>query len=64
MGNAWNATVVHIPDETNMGTEEHLILCNDATTTCGYVSLGTLVPNSRDWHEKKWLLNFSHFKTS
>ena len=24
--------------------------------------LGTLVPNSRDWHEKKWQPNFLRFK--
>ena len=36
MGNAWNATVAV---ETKMGTKEHSILCNDATTTCGYVHI-------------------------
>ena len=27
------------------------------------LSLGMLVPNSRDQHEKKWQLKFTHHKT-
>ena len=30
---------------------------------CMYVSLGALVPNSRDRHEKQWRPDFMHHKT-
>ena len=30
---------------------------------CIYVSLGTLVPNSRDRHEKQWRPDFTRHKT-
>ena len=29
----------------------------------GFLSLGALVPNSRDQHEKQWRPDFTHHKT-
>ena len=33
------------------------------TNIIGFLSLGALVPNSRDRHEKQWRPDFTHHKT-
>ena len=39
------------------------MLIADTIVVAVYISLGALIPNSRDQHEKQWRPDFTHHKT-